>query len=109
MRAKNRDLQFPVSQELDGPICMLSFNIILALLWLYLIFDKDGGDKERASRGMNNKVPAWWELNWKLVAFLLVWFMPKSEKEEGWEPGAGHLTTCCSITDFSAFSVFDMR
>lgn len=53
MRAKNRDLQFPVSQELDGPICMLSFNIILALLWLYLIFDKDGGDKERASRGMN--------------------------------------------------------
>lgn len=47
MRAKNRDLQFPVSQELDGPICMLSFNIILALLWLYLIFDKDGGDKER--------------------------------------------------------------
>lgn len=53
MRAKNRDLQFPVSQELDGPICMLSFNIILALLWLYLVFDKDGGDKKRESEQGN--------------------------------------------------------
>lgn len=59
-------------------------------LWLYLIFDKDGGDKEREQ---GNEHTTKCQPAGKLVAFLLVWVMPKSQ--------AGHLTTCCSITDFS--------